>query len=225
MKQGATLVPSVRSVHFAPTARVRQVTKMTKDQAKDIWFVSDDFVKMKKTFAPTVQRMMDGSLTEEESKGEDHCTRGLEYRTRDGARRRMKNKYNGLSAVLHEQDRQIFEEIQDPEQLAQVYREANFKCMQEAIALGQQDALDVQDYLYSQDDGESLDVSEVSSTIRTESVPDAPVVRSRSGKQTPQKANEKFRNSGSFHERTIKGIRRVLSGGKSRRRNSTAVSA
>ena len=220
-----------RTVTFAPTAKVRQVAKMTKEEAKDIWFVHEDFAKMKKSFAPTVLRMMDGDLTEEEAKGEEHCTRGLEYRTKDGARRRMKNKFNGISAVLHEQDRQIFEEINDPLVLAAIYRQVSAQCVEEAIALGRYDELDVQEYLAEQEEvieeAEDIEDSEVVDDATVSESPAAEDASSYSISSRGRSSKKKLRksSSSSLHERTIKGLRRVLSGGKNRRRNTVAVSA
>lgn len=205
-------VPLARTVRFAPTAKVRQVTKMTKEQAKDIWFVLDDFAKMKKSFAPTVQRMMNGTLPSDSSDDtEEHCTRGLEYRTKDGARRRMKNKFNGMAAVLHEQDRQIFEEVQEPERLAQIYQQVNHKCTQEAVALGAQDELDVQEYLLAAEAAATTEQSQA----RSEQPLDTSE-RSISSRGRSVKRRGKLSSTGSFHERTLRGIRRVLSGKKSR---------
>ncbi|CAB9502032.1 expressed unknown protein [Seminavis robusta] len=207
-------------VSFAPTAKVRQIVKITREQAKDVWFNNDDFQRMKKSFAPTVQLMAAGALTPEESaNSEEHCTRGLEYRTKDGARRRMKNKYDGMAAVLHEQDRQLFEDTRDDEQLAKVYIDVNCKCSFEALALGRRDEQDVKDYLTGKGESSerSADDSTVASTSSSASVPAAP------------KRFQKLKSSGSFHERSLrssfKGLKRVFSGSKLLRRNqpTTAV--
>jgi len=196
-----------KSVRFAPTAKVRQFTKFSRDQGKDIWFVNGDFAKMKRSFAPTVQRMMNGTITPEDE--EEHCIRGLEYRTKDGARRRTKNKFNGMAAVLHEQDRQIFGEAADDEQLARVYAEVNAHCRREAAELGAQDELDIQEYRAS-DNEPYCDAPEGQGRIN----------RSLSGKRTG-----KLKHCGSFHERSIRGLnkginrglKRIFSGKKIRR--------
>jgi len=73
---------------------------------------------------------------------EDHCFRGLEYRTREGARRRQTNKITAITAVLDEQDRQIYEGIWDPEALADVYRQNSAHCIDSAFLLGLRDEQD-----------------------------------------------------------------------------------
>jgi len=191
-----------KKVSFAPTAKVRQIAKIPKDVVSDYWFTNEDFSRMKKSFAPTVQRMMNGTLSKDlEEQNEDYCTRGLEYRTRDGAKRRMKNKYDGMAAVLHEQDRQTFEETPDDELLARAYREANFHCISEAKTLGEQDALNVQLYL-STDNEPFYDAA----AIAVDEAVSAPVVSKR-GKLSPK---------GSFHGRGLRAVKRVFSGKKIR---------
>ena len=179
-----------KSVTFAGTAKVRQVTKISKEEATDVWFTGDDYSVMKKAFMPTVQRMMNSSLTEADAMSEDFCTRGLEYRTRDGAKQRMKNKFTGMAAVLHEQDRQLFEGYSDDQALARVYQAVNFHCVSEARALGEQDELDIQEYT-STDNEPFYDAK-----------PALPSPHSKSPKRLG-----KLSASGSF-----RGIRRMLSG-------------
>jgi hypothetical protein len=71
---------------------------------------------------------------------EEHCPRGLEYRTPLGSQKRQANKWTAIEAVLEEQQRQQVEGISDDEYLSQVYKQAALHCQQEALERGLADA-------------------------------------------------------------------------------------
>ena len=164
---------------------------------------------MKRSFQPTVLRMMANTLTEEDALGEEHCTRGLEYRTRVGAKKRMKNKFNGTASVLHEQDRQLFENCKDDLALAKAYQSVNFHCAAEARALGEQDAIDIEEYMATDNEPIYHDCEkELSTNSDHSSACRRPIPRIKSGSK---RLAAKIVSTGSF-----RGIRRVLSGSKSK---------
>jgi hypothetical protein len=70
---------------------------------------------------------------------EQHCFRGLEYRTREGELERRRNKWNALNAVLDEQDRQRSLGICNDKLLRQIYQTESKMCQQQAIQLGKTD--------------------------------------------------------------------------------------
>ena len=185
------------------------MTKITKDQVKNVWLSADELMVMKRSFQPTVQRMMANTLTDEDAMGEEHCTRGLEYRTRVGAKKRMKNKFNGTASVLHEQDRQIFENCKDDLALAKAYQSVNFHCAAEARALGEQDAIDIEDYMAT-DNAPIYFTCEKDLPVNSDhsSASRRPIPRIKSGSK---RLAAKIVSTGSF-----RGIRRVLSGSKSK---------
>ena len=196
-RSGSSETVVKKSVTFAPTAKVRQFFKLSKDQATEYWYKPEDLQEMKRSFQRTIECMTNATIREGENLGEEHCTRGLEYRTRAGAKQRMKNKFNGMAAVLHEQDRQNYEGRQDYQALAKAYQSANFHCIAEARALGEQDALDIQDY------------------ISTNNYPSFDIKLSSSSSPPSNNASRRLgalSSSGSFHKRGFRGIRRMLSG-------------
>jgi hypothetical protein len=69
--------------------------------------------------------------------------RGLEFRTREGARRRIENKVRARNAVLCEQELQRRACIFDTEYLSKVYILASSRCKLTAQRLGQQDEREV----------------------------------------------------------------------------------
>ena len=70
---------------------------------------------------------------------EEHCSRGLEYRTREGAAARRANKWNAREAVLNEQHRQRELEIRNEKLLCQIYVAENCHSRLNALKLGIED--------------------------------------------------------------------------------------
>ncbi len=132
-------------VTFAPVTEIQEVPHVNDLESEDvaeIWYCKRDYEVIKATYMTTVRMMASGSTSLLFENEEDHCFRGLEYRTREGARRRQGNKITAITAVLDEQDRQIYEGIWDPEALAEVYRRTSAHCTDAAFLLGLRDEQD-----------------------------------------------------------------------------------
>eukprot|EP00543_Licmophora_paradoxa_P008844 CAMPEP_0202457970 /NCGR_PEP_ID=MMETSP1360-20130828/18822_1 /ASSEMBLY_ACC=CAM_ASM_000848 /TAXON_ID=515479 /ORGANISM="Licmophora paradoxa, Strain CCMP2313" /LENGTH=240 /DNA_ID=CAMNT_0049078223 /DNA_START=27 /DNA_END=749 /DNA_ORIENTATION=+ len=112
---------------------IEHVNDMTDEEISDVWWTKEDFHYMKATFAITVRRIMNGVYLGDD---DEHCSRGLEYRTRDGALCRRNNKLLGLLAVLEEQDRQVATCEYSDVRIACEYMKANKKCRKEALHMG-----------------------------------------------------------------------------------------
>jgi hypothetical protein len=128
-----------RRVQFKDTVSVRPIVHVDNMSDKDIsgiWFCKRDFEKMKKSFGSTLRMIAFG---EYEGDCDEHCVRGLEFRSRAGALRRRENKWNALNAVFDEQDRQREMDICNDELLSEVYMEENYHCRQSALKLGARD--------------------------------------------------------------------------------------
>lgn len=89
------------------------------------------------TYSLTVRIMSTVQCFDE---SEEHCLRGLEYRTPMGSQKRQANKWIAIEAVLDEQLRQKVEGIADDEYLSQVYKQATPHCQLEALERGLADA-------------------------------------------------------------------------------------
>ena len=100
------------------------------------WYQKRDFQMMRSEFAKTVMKITNGAHTVDT---DEHCARGLEYRTKAGAQKRKLNKLHGLCAVLKEQDRQIDLGINDDEALRAAYLKESRICKREAHELGLDD--------------------------------------------------------------------------------------
>jgi hypothetical protein len=132
-------VPRRRVVLFKETVSVRPITHMkdmSQEMIRRIWYDKKDFEKIKKGFAPTVRIM---SHVDPKVDDDEHCSRGLEYRTRVGANARRELKWNALNAVLDEQDRQRAMGINNSDLLCQAYVAENRLSRLNALKLGIQD--------------------------------------------------------------------------------------
>jgi len=113
---------------------VTHIRDMSKSDVSNTWYNRSDFERIKQEIIPLIRRMMKGDVIEETDR---QTTRGLEYRTRNGALRRQHNKLDALQAVLDEQERQMaMDGRRNDELLSRVYRDSNSHCQEAACALG-----------------------------------------------------------------------------------------
>lgn len=129
-----------RRVQFKETVAVRPIVhidNMSKEDISATWFSKNDFDIIKRSFASTVRMLTYGELSGDD---DEHCARGLEFRTRNGALERRENKWNALNATLDEQDRQRELGISNDQLLSQIYITENKHCRIAALNLGQCDA-------------------------------------------------------------------------------------
>ena len=86
----------------------------------------------------TLQHMNSGALLEYD---EEMCTRGLESKTRGGARQKRHNIIRAQDAVFSEQERQLdIRPVCDPNVIASVYHHATAQSSMEAWLVAQKDA-------------------------------------------------------------------------------------
>jgi hypothetical protein len=100
-------------------------------------FQRRDFTMIRASYSVTVRFMTSGRCLEE---SDEHCTRGLEYRTPQGSQKRQANKWNAVEAVLDEQHRQREECVNDDESISRVYKAVGDRCQMEALERGLADA-------------------------------------------------------------------------------------
>ena len=153
-----------RRVHFKETVSVRPIThvdNIPEEEIAAIWFCKKDFEDIKRSFATTLRLISYGEFKGDD---EEHCSRGLEFRTRAGALQRRDNKWNALNAVLDEQDRQKELGINNDKLLSQIYITENRHCRQAAFKLGLCDQDEAQSLHRTPivDDDEMVDISDES---------------------------------------------------------------
>lgn len=70
---------------------------------------------------------------------DEHTFRGLEHKLKEGFRQRRANKFNGLNAVLEEQDRQYAKGITKPEVIAEKYSRVSIHASETALVMATRD--------------------------------------------------------------------------------------
>eukprot|EP00934_Nitzschia_sp_Nitz4_P003231 Nitzschia sp. Nitz4//scaffold200_size39268//16780//17556//NITZ4_007617-RA/size39268-processed-gene-0.61-mRNA-1//-1//CDS//3329541289//3221//frame0 len=128
------------------TWEVEHLNDFTPEELSARWNSLSDYEQIKVQVKQTVTRMMAGELFTEDDP--DFCVRGLEYRTKIGAKMRSRNKIRTRCAVLNEQDMQREEGFDDPRFIAMVSMDESVKVREEALARGFYDSLSVQNYLF-----------------------------------------------------------------------------
>jgi hypothetical protein len=131
-----------RKVAFDKVVKVRKTLNLssyTQDEIRHTWYTHEDMRRICTENRATVA-LLDkngGQLSEN-----DHTItiRGMECRTKQGARWRMKNKILSRKKVLREQERQRDNDVgNDPECIYMVYYSIASKCQTEAIKLALKD--------------------------------------------------------------------------------------
>jgi hypothetical protein len=119
---------------------IPHIDDLSDEEVKATWYEHEDYEAIKKSIIPLIRKMM---KNEEVAETNRQTTRGLEYRTRDGAIRRQTNKSRAMTVVLDEIDRQLeFAGYVNEEILRKVYQSVSKQCQDEAhdLALGDVEA-------------------------------------------------------------------------------------
>lgn len=108
---------------------------------KRYWMSAEDHAAIKEDCRQTVRKMMSGTVDD------SCCTRGLEDRTKEGARRRKRTKDSVRRAVIFQQDVQSQEGICDPEFIAAISITKSKESARAAWEIALRDQAAVEDYL------------------------------------------------------------------------------
>jgi hypothetical protein len=139
---------SGRKVKFANLVKhkeIRHIKDFTEEEKESIWMTVSDYQINRAMMKTTVSMMMKGERIAEDD--EDFCMRGLEMRTRAGARMRSRNKLRVRSAVLNEQDLQHDEGFCDPQYIAMACIEESREGREEAVLRAKYDEESIQSFL------------------------------------------------------------------------------
>jgi hypothetical protein len=139
-------MPLSKSISFADQNEVFEILHLNDippDAVADIWYDPSEYAQIKKDYQLTIFLMESG----EKLTGEEHTSRGLEYRTQEGAWARYENKRDAYNAVLDEQDRQWKEDIDDWDIISRVYLEHSSKCLKAAYERGVGDEKEIVEYI------------------------------------------------------------------------------
>lgn len=139
-------LPLAKNIRFADKNEVcpiQHLDDMSDEEVFAIWYTSREYSEIKQAYQLTIFMMESG----ETITGDEHTSRGLEYRTQEGAWARYENKRDAYNAVLDEQDRQWKVDKDDYDKIRQIYLKHSTKCANAAIVRALQDERDIKDYL------------------------------------------------------------------------------
>lgn len=134
-------------VHFATKPTVIQEDEPTvilsDEEVNALWYTPDEYRLIRNSQYFAIKMLENKECALEEN--DELCSRGLESRTKAGARRKRMNIAASWDAVLYEQEKQWDEGRYSPTALAKVYRDATAQCEMVAFLAGKRDAQFVQD--------------------------------------------------------------------------------
>lgn len=107
---------------------ITHLDDIPEEEVNATWYDGNEYAEIKQSYQLTIFMMEAG----EQLNAEEHTSRGLEYRTQEGAWARYENKRDAYNAVLDEQDRQWQEDQDDEEKISQIYLEHSTKCAKAA---------------------------------------------------------------------------------------------
>ena len=131
-----------KAVSFAPMIQCKETHHISDMSVEDVvatWWTPNDYHVIRKMVALTVKLISCGSKFGDDDT--DFCERGLEIRTKDGARTRHTNKRKAISVVLEAQEFQIREGFTDPEYIAELYSEYTRNSNKESHEIGLKDEI------------------------------------------------------------------------------------
>jgi hypothetical protein len=108
---------------------ITHLDDIPEEEVNATWYDGGEYSEIKQSYQLTIFMMEAG----EKLNAEEHTSRGLEYRTQEGAWARYENKRDAYNAVLDEQDRQWQDDADDDEKISQIYLEHSTKCAQAAV--------------------------------------------------------------------------------------------
>lgn len=132
-----------RCVSFCAVVGVLEVLNrddFSPEERESCWYDRVDLRQMKE-ITKSEARLMECGLQQE---SEDVCLRGLESRTKEGARTKRQNRANAIAAVFFELESQEDDGILDDEAVADAYFNSSEHCHVAAQMLGMRDARDAQ---------------------------------------------------------------------------------
>jgi hypothetical protein len=118
---------SSKSLTFGDANEVFHVDHLddiSDEQILATWYNANEYSQIKSSYQTTIYMMETGIAM----KDDEQTSRGLEYRTQDGAWARYEKKRDAYNAVLDEQDRQWKVDKDDDEAIRSIYLEHSTKC-------------------------------------------------------------------------------------------------
>jgi hypothetical protein len=147
--RGVKKYPLVKALRFDDSMNrvhpIQHLNEIPESQIKETWYTAEEYGEIKAAYQLTIFMMEAG----EELKSDEHTSRGLEYRTQEGAWARYENKRDAYNAVLDEQDRQWQRDADDHDEIARIYLQHSAKCAEAAARRAAGDEVEAREILKS----------------------------------------------------------------------------
>mmetsp|Transcript_30762 Transcript_30762/g.70882 ORF Transcript_30762/g.70882 Transcript_30762/m.70882 type:complete len:215 (+) Transcript_30762:58-702(+) len=130
---------NVSFVEIVQVHLVLHVNDMDDEEYFGTWYEESELKNIRSAMRNTILKMIRSRHSEADKMESNETTRGLEYRTKSGEKRRRLNKYMALCSVMREQARQLQEDIHDEEAIRSTYLKDSRHCAAAAHKLGKLD--------------------------------------------------------------------------------------
>jgi hypothetical protein len=121
-------LPRRRGVAFSDCVEISFVlhrNDFSSEEHSQSWYSKDEIRSIKNGVRESVAKLTNFPNMPDD---DDYCSRGLENKTREGARKKLRNKIDARAAVFFEQEMQQEEGLFDLEQIADCYYEYSEPC-------------------------------------------------------------------------------------------------
>ncbi|KAG7359805.1 hypothetical protein IV203_034903 [Nitzschia inconspicua] len=146
-KQKLFLTNRRKVVQFKDTVTYREIlplSEISDEEMAEVWYNEDEYAEIKNHVTDTIKRVTDGDSVDECN---GYCMRGLEGRTKFGARRRKNNKAKALDSVWTTQVKMWKKRIDNPLLIAAAYKPHSTNAKYPAIAVAHDDEMFVQQFI------------------------------------------------------------------------------
>ena len=167
--------PVKRGVRFLETVSFREIaplTELSEIEIASVWYNDDEYARIKKHVSDTIKRISSSSsngnikeggeviIKDGNGKEEIYCMRGLEGRTKFGARRRKNNKARALNSVWETQIELWKKKVYDSStKIAAAYRPHSMHAKYPAIQTGLKDEQFVKEQQHQQQQQEETTIT------------------------------------------------------------------
>jgi len=140
-----------QSVSFKPTVSAyltKHINEYTKEEIQNCWYNDKETRAIYSDCMSVIKSMI---KHKEQSTSSSYCVRGLEYRTPEGQKRRMSNKFCAMDTVLDEQEMQWQHNEDDVDELRDIYSTYSEPSHAAAHLIGLEDERQAM-FIYHEDD-------------------------------------------------------------------------
>ena len=128
---------------------IAPLTELSEEEIRSVWYDDDEYARIKKEVSATIKKQANGEAIMEK---DGYSMRGLEGRTKFGAKRRKNNKAAALDAVWSTQISFWKKKMENPSAIAAAYKPHSQNAKYPAIQTGYHDEQFVNSYIRNSED-------------------------------------------------------------------------